>query len=311
MRAHLDTDIGSDTDDLCALAMLLGWPGVEVVAVTTNTDPGGRRAGYATYALHLAGRDDVPVIAGAEGTLSEPIVPFAFPGYWPEPIPPRPSGPGAALEALARSIRSGVTVVTIGPLTNLALLEVMRPGTLRDADLVMMGGHVTEAREGYPAVGVHEDFNVQQDRVAASIVLRSSAPLVVPVGITVEVAVREVQLPRLRDAGSLGRLIADQAEAHARDEGMADLARRFERLPRDLLNFQHDPLACAVAVGWDGVEVEEIPTAVELRHDRLRMTRRGGAPPLRVVTAVDGARFEEVWLEAVERASGASRLSPP
>ncbi len=32
---HLETDIGGDTDDLCALAMLVGWPGVELVGVTT------------------------------------------------------------------------------------------------------------------------------------------------------------------------------------------------------------------------------------------------------------------------------------
>ena len=42
-RVHLDTDLGSDTDDLCALAMLLGWPGTTITGVTTNTDPGGLR----------------------------------------------------------------------------------------------------------------------------------------------------------------------------------------------------------------------------------------------------------------------------
>jgi hypothetical protein len=45
---HLDTDIGGDTDDLCALAMLVGWPGVELVGVTTCSDSGGGRAGLAT-----------------------------------------------------------------------------------------------------------------------------------------------------------------------------------------------------------------------------------------------------------------------
>ena len=66
---HLDTDIGGDTDDLCALAMLLGWPGVELVGVTTCSDSGGLRAGLARYALRLAGREDVPVAAGADGSL--------------------------------------------------------------------------------------------------------------------------------------------------------------------------------------------------------------------------------------------------
>src|SRR6266496_3167863 len=45
MRIHLDTDLGGDPDDTCALAMLLGWPGVELVGITTTIDPGGRRAG--------------------------------------------------------------------------------------------------------------------------------------------------------------------------------------------------------------------------------------------------------------------------
>jgi inosine-uridine nucleoside N-ribohydrolase len=30
MKLHLDTDIGGDMDDLCALAMLLRWPGLEI-----------------------------------------------------------------------------------------------------------------------------------------------------------------------------------------------------------------------------------------------------------------------------------------
>lgn len=34
MLIHLDTDLGGDTDDACALAMLLGWPGVELAGVT-------------------------------------------------------------------------------------------------------------------------------------------------------------------------------------------------------------------------------------------------------------------------------------
>jgi purine nucleosidase len=314
MKVHLDTDIGSDTDDLCALAMLLGWDQVELVGVTTSTDPGGRRAGYAVYALALAGHEEVPVVAGAEGTLAPPMVPFAFPDYWPEPVPERPSSPGAATDALAAAAEGGATVVAIGPYTNLAMLEVARPGAVGSASVVVMGGHVTAPREGYPPVGIDVDFNVQQDRIAASIVLRAGRPLVVPVSITVEVALREAHLARLRRSGRLGTLIADQAEAHARDERVHELARRFERLPDDLLNFQHDPLACAVALGWDGVEIEDVPTELELRDDRLRMTRSEGLPTLPVVTSVDAQAFEEVWLAAVERASaggGRGGVSPP
>src|ERR1035438_583582 len=65
-KLHLDTDLGGDIDDLCALAMVLNWPEVELVAVTTVSDDRGKRAGYARYALALAGRRDIPVCAGAD-----------------------------------------------------------------------------------------------------------------------------------------------------------------------------------------------------------------------------------------------------
>ena len=38
VRVHLDTDLGGDPDDVCALSMLLGWPDVEVVGITTVLD---------------------------------------------------------------------------------------------------------------------------------------------------------------------------------------------------------------------------------------------------------------------------------
>ena len=69
IKFHLDTDIGGDIDDLCALAMVLNWPDVELLAVTTNLDDQGIRAGYARYALGLAGRDDIAVAAGADRSL--------------------------------------------------------------------------------------------------------------------------------------------------------------------------------------------------------------------------------------------------
>src|SRR5260221_4987106 len=66
---HIDTDIGGDIDDLCAIAMVLKWPDAELLGVTTVAEHGGKRAGYARYALSLAGRGDIPVAAGARGRL--------------------------------------------------------------------------------------------------------------------------------------------------------------------------------------------------------------------------------------------------
>ena len=134
VRVHLDTDLGGDPDDACALAMLLGWPGVDLVGVTTTIDPGGRRAGCVAELLEISGRSDIPVVAGAEASLTTLRrawrVSDGDERYWPRPVRARPSPPGAALDLLARDIEQGATVVAIGPYTNLAFLEVTRLGAL-------------------------------------------------------------------------------------------------------------------------------------------------------------------------------------
>jgi purine nucleosidase len=302
-RIHLDTDLGSDTDDLCALAMLLGWDEVDLIAVTTSTDPGGRRAGFTEYALGIAGRDDVPVCAGAAGSLAGLFAPLAFPDYWPEDIRPSPSSPGEATEVLEASAESGATIVAVGPFTNLALLEAARPGLLASTDVVVMGGHVTTPRDGLPQWSVHDDFNVQQDRWAAAVVFQRCAPTVVPLAVCLDVHLRAAHLEPLRASGALGKLIADQSEHHAADHRMGELGAAFSALPDDLMNFHYDPLACALAAGWDGVSVERIPTGLKLNDERLVMTEQEGAPELEVAVGVDGPRFEESWLQAVRRAS--------
>ena len=73
MRIHLDTDLGSDTDDACALAMLLGWPDVEITGITTSIDPGGIRAGFVTRCLELAGRTDNNRWVNFDGPADEPM----------------------------------------------------------------------------------------------------------------------------------------------------------------------------------------------------------------------------------------------
>ena len=92
MLVHLDTDIGGDVDDICALAMLLGWPGVEISAVTTVGEDRGRRAGYARRALEMAGRAGVPVAAGVDVASGRYPYPLGLPPedeYWGGPVEPR------------------------------------------------------------------------------------------------------------------------------------------------------------------------------------------------------------------------------
>ncbi|NLF01597.1 MAG: nucleoside hydrolase [Anaerolineales bacterium] len=301
---HLDTDIGGDIDDLCALAMLLNCPGADLRAITTVSDDGGRRAGYARYALRLAGRADVPVAAGADISLGCYCPTPGLPDeatYWPEPVLPAPGPLDRTLTLLERSIRENAIIVAIGPYTNLALLEQRAPGILRSARLCLMGGYVFPPRTGFPAWGPDMDWNVQVDARSAHVVLRCAAPTLVPLSVTVETALRRADLPTLRQAGPLAQLIAHQAEAFAEDEGIeARYGRTCTGLPDDTINFLHDPLACAVALGWDEtVKTSELRLRSEIVDGLLYQRIDHGGVPTRVVTQVDGAYFSELWLRTV------------
>ena len=303
MRIHLDTDLGGDPDDACALAMLLGWPDVELVGITTTADAEGRRAGCVAHCLELAGRGDVPVAAGAGVSLTTLRVADPFTDderYWPSALAPRPSPPGAALDQLIQSIEAGATVVAIGPATNLALLEVARPGSLGRVPVVAMGGWTQPPAAGLPAWGPEMDWNVQWDTRAAEIVAATADLTLVTLPATLKAHLRAADLPRLRASGPLGELLARQSEARARDCGMAELGRAHAGLPDDLLNFHYDAIACAVALGWPGAVVAEMRLRPVLERDLLRFRPDPRGRLTRVVVDLDGPCFRETWLSAVE-----------
>lgn len=306
LKLHLDTDIGGDIDDLCALAMVLNWPEAELVAVTTNSDDQGKRASYARYALGLAGRADIAVAAGADVSLDCYRVRPGMPdeaAYWPEPIPPAPGSLDEALALLERSIEQDAIIVAIGAYTTLALLEKRSPGILRRANLYLMGGYVFPPRDGFPPWGYDMDWNVQVDVASAHRVIQHSNPTLVPLSVTVETSLRRAHLETLKQSGPLAQLIARQAEAFAIEyNNEARYGQTCAGLPKDTINFQHDPLACAIALGWnDEVEISEIPLKTEVVDGWLRQRIDEGGKPTRVVTQVNGEKFNELWLRIVTR----------
>ncbi len=274
----------------------------EVAAPIYFTD----QAALMPYALDLAGRPQVPVAAGADTSGGYYPYELGLPPeerYWPAPVALRPNPPEQALDLLEQSIDQGALLIGIGPTTNLALLERRRPGILARANLVLMGGYVFPVRPGYPHWGNDMDFNFQVDVRSAQFVLEHSNPLLVPLSVTVETALRRADLPALSAAGPLARLIARQAEQFAVDEqNETRIGAVCAGLPDDLINFQHDPLACAVALGWrEGIEIEEVRISIEEKDGLLYERPDPAGRPFRVVTRVDGERFDRFWLEQVTR----------
>ncbi|MGI8405750.1 MAG: hypothetical protein ACR2OE_13475, partial [Thermomicrobiales bacterium] len=148
-----------------------------------------------------------------------------------------------------------------------------------------------------------DDFNVQVDVESSYRVLRASSPTFVTLASTVQTALRASHLDRLREGDALARLIARQAKEFAVDERMdTRFGATCAWVPDDIINFQHDALACAVALGWrEGIDFEEVFFTPEIDDGVLIERIETDGRPARVVTKVDGARFSEFWLETITR----------
>ena len=304
-KVHFDTDLGGDIDDLCALAMLLRWGDIEITGITTVAEAHGRRAGYVRHVLQLEDRGAIPVAAGAD--VSGGFYRYAeldYPEeerYWSRPIPPLPNPIEETIQLLKQSIEQGATIIAIGPFTNLYLLDIQYPGILMEANLFLMGGYIYPVRAGFPPWGNEMDWNIQIDVRSAKHVIEHSNPTLIPLSVTVETALRRAYLDDLRKSGALGQLLAQQAEAFAVDEqNEKKFGETCEGLPNDMINFLHDPLACAIALGWkDGVEFEEVLLILDEKEGWLCERIDQSGKPIRVVSKIEGPRFNEFWLNKI------------
>ncbi len=267
------------------LTISVRWPcccagrRLKFTGITTVAEANGRRAGYVRHVLELEDRKEIPVAAGADVSQGFYRYPeLGYPDeerYWSKAISPLANPLEDAIRLLKRSIEADATIIAIGPFTNLYLLDLQYPGILSDANLFLMGGYVYPIRSGFPPWGNEMDWNIQVDVKSAKHVIEHSNPTLIPLTVTVETALRRAYLDEVRKSGPLGQLLAQQAEAFALDEqNEKNIGEVYEGLPDDIINFLHDPLACAIALGWDdGVQIDEIPLILEEKegwlHERI------------------------------------------
>jgi len=169
----LDTDLGTDVDDLLALLLLAGEPRVDLRAVTTVYGDVALRARLARRVLRLLGRDEVPVHAGCRQPQSGREVWWTgLEGRGVTGLPEERFSPVGAVEALIQAAGRDpgqLIVVAVGPLTNLAEALDRNPGWAAAVrGLVVMGG---EFARGVP------EHNTRADAVAAQKVLSAGIPV--------------------------------------------------------------------------------------------------------------------------------------
>lgn len=177
----IDTDTASD--DAVALIMALRSPSVRVLAITTVA--GNVAVQQATrnalYTAELCG-SNVPVYMGAEEPLNRPHQSADWfhgrdglgdHGY---PLPKKSHEKQPALEAIISTIEChpGLVLVTLGPLTNVALALQLNPEiAAKVGRCVIMGGAPCCEGNVTPAA----EYNIWCDPEAAQIVLRSGLPI--------------------------------------------------------------------------------------------------------------------------------------
>ena len=179
----LDTDIGTDIDDAFALALVLESPELDLLGVTTVSGDTQARARLAAKMLWEAGRKDVPVAAGEPGK-SVPVEQTRWAeGFTSSQI--RSENAAAFLKAEIDRRPGEVTLVPIGPLTNVAALLRADPAVARKIKrIVLMGGSIARGYEPGSKLAAAE-YNIAADPEAAQAVFSSGVPiLMVPLDVT-------------------------------------------------------------------------------------------------------------------------------
>jgi pyrimidine-specific ribonucleoside hydrolase len=303
----IDTDPG--IDDAMAILLALASPEVDLRLVTTvhgNVDL-AHTTENALRVLHLAGRSDVPVAAGARGPLVHPLAERAghvhgAAGLGGVELPPSPAAvdPRPAVVALAELLESSaepVTVVAIGPLTNIALLLAVFPAAAeRIGRLVVMGGSAGAGGN----VTAAAEFNAWADPEAAQAVFSSTVPTVmVGLDVTLPTVLGEDGVARFAAAGPLG------ATAGAILRQYMDHARRSYGTDGVVV---HDALAVteAIAPGTLGTVPRDVVVDTGLGTGRgqtlVDRRRPSGSPTaVQVAETVDSPAAVEFLVGRLER----------
>lgn len=307
-RIILDTDPG--IDDALALFLALASPEVQLEGITTvsgnvHVDQTTRNA---LALLELTGRTDIPVARGSDRPLIRQPLNAAHVhgnnGLGGAELPQPRLRPVAqhAVDLLIEKIMAApgaITLVPIGPLTNIALALRREPRLAeRVREVVIMGGALRVPGNDSPSA----EFNILADPHAAHIVLHAGWPIrLVSLDVTTVTLLQREQVHALARNGSPVTAFMQQMVGHY-----------FEVFgpSHGITAFQmHDPLCLAAAfwpelITWEPTYVDVELAGTLTLGETVAYFGRPGTPPPNVLASlgVDAQRFVVFFLERIEAA---------
>ena len=336
-RIPLLLDVDTGIDDSLALLYACASPEAEIVAVTCvagNVD--ARQVAENTRAvLELAGRDEVEVALGRETPLVRPLVttpethgPRGI-GYAELPPARRPLSDRHAADLIieeASRRRGEITLVTLGPATNLAVAVLREPELpLLLRRWVLMGGSYRSPGNTAPTT----EWNVSVDPEAMKVCLtafgepdivarRRAAGLAgLPLALGLDVTERAKLLPQ--HLAALATRAGGSAATHPIIRYLEDALRFYmefhSRYDGFYGAFIHDPLAAAAALDPSLVRTEDLAVDVELggtltTGETVADWRRAWGRPPTLSVGVE-ARVDVFFERFVERVGAlAARTGP-
>lgn len=307
----IDCDPG--VDDAMAILYGLRAPEVEIVALSTvwgNIDVETATVN-AIRLLEIGGRPDIPVAMGAARQLIGLPPTFAELVHGPagtgSVVLPPPRGVHTAEHAVVQMIRLAherpgeLTLVAVGPLTNVALALAIDPGMAKlYKNVVIMGGAFLIPGNVTPVA----EANIWHDPEAAQIVFQADWQVtVVPLDVTEHALVSDTMFERLRDTDTaIGRHLHEISDIY-----FSAYEARLQRRESPM----HDALALGIAADPSLIisgPVTRVDVELNGEHTRgmtvgdLRAVRPSDNDNARVVMKADGTRFVRRWFDVLSKA---------
>ncbi|MFB9279485.1 nucleoside hydrolase [Cohnella cellulosilytica] len=293
-RIIIDTDIGGDPDDATAIALALASPELVIEGITTVYSDVEYHARRVARLFELAGAVPVPIYNG----LSKTLLRNRDVSWSSEADTQEESGDGDALDGgsqpedagsavafIVRSIMAApgeITLVCIGPLTNIAAAIIVEPRIIGAVKQIILMGGVTRlgsnGAELYPV-----EHNIKCDPEAASVVFGSGASIVM-VGLDVTTKAR-ITREHCR------RLIASGKPVNA---ALADVMERWLVRIGEASTPMHDPMAMALAIDATLATTRRMNVRIDYDHrEGTGQTVATADPdsPVEVCMDVEAERF--------------------